>query len=160
MPTSRPLPLLDPAAVRRPPRSFAWIDIRLRSDWLDCMEPPELGFYLFLALAADQHGLSCWRLDQVQRRMPCFDLHSLRKARDRLMRIKLLAYRPWSAHAIDGSYQLLALPAPSVVPPRHPRHGFEVQDRRGFGSERATGESRRHLQGHAGIFHGRSAAVN
>ncbi len=117
MPTARPLPVLDPAAVRRPPRSFAWIDTRLRSSgFLDCMEPAEVGLYLFLALAADRQGLSCWRLERVERQMPCFDLHALRKARDGLARLKLLAYRSWSPHDIDGSYQLLALPTLPASP--------------------------------------------
>ena len=119
MPTSRPLPILRPDALRRVPRSFAWFDTRLRSaGFLEDMRPEEIGLYVFLVLAADKQGLSCWRLERVERSMPCFDLLALRKARDGLTRLKLLAYRPWFAGAVDGSYQVLALPAPVPTPQR------------------------------------------
>jgi len=114
MPTSRPLPVLRPEALRRIPRSFAWIDTRLRSaGFLELLRPEEIGLYLFLALAADNQGLSCYRLERIERAVPCFDLLALRKARDGLTRLNLLAYRPWFAAAVDGSYQLLALPPTS-----------------------------------------------
>lgn len=113
MPTSRPLPILAPGQLREVPRSFAWIDHRLRSEsWLERMRPEEIGLYLFLVLAADRNGLSCWRLERVERAMPCFDPVSLGKAREGLMRLGLLAFRPWSKHAVDGSYQVLAVPCP------------------------------------------------
>jgi hypothetical protein len=113
MPTSRPLPVLCPDAIRTVPRSFAWLDTRLRSPrFLQSMKAEEIGLYCFLSLAADKQGLSCWRLDRIEREVPCFDLHVLRKARDGLVDLKLLAYRPWFAGAVNGSYQLLALPPP------------------------------------------------
>jgi hypothetical protein len=116
MPTKRPLPIFSPKQIRVVPRSFAWIDTRLRSSQiLQCMNAEEIGLYFFLALAADKHGLSCWRLDRVEREIPCFDVLTLRKARDGLIRQKLLAYQSWFAGAVDGSYQLLAIPA--VEPP-------------------------------------------
>jgi hypothetical protein len=119
MPTSRPLPILRPDAVRRVPRSFAWLDTRLRGGgFLEQMQPEDVGLYLFLALAADAQGLSCWRLERVARTLPCFELHALRKARDSLQRLNLLAYRPWHPAAVDGSYQLLAVPPPAPLPPR------------------------------------------
>ena len=73
MPTKKPLPVVVPDRVRRPPRSFASIDHRLRSSGrLAMLDPPEIGLYLFLVLAADKDGLSCWRLDRIEREMPCF----------------------------------------------------------------------------------------
>ena len=97
MPTSRPLPILDPHPVRRIPRSFAWIDHRLRSaPALQVLSPDAIGLYLFLALSADERGLSCWRLERVERHMPCFDLAGLRQARQELVGTQLIAYRPWS----------------------------------------------------------------
>ncbi len=111
MPTKRPLPVLLPQRSRRPPRSFGWIDHRLRSDgFLDGMSPEEMGLYLFLALAADKDGLSCWRLDTIARDMPCFDVAALKRARDGLVRQELVAFRPWGPKSIDGSYQVLSLP--------------------------------------------------
>jgi hypothetical protein len=101
--------------MRSMPPSFAWLDHRLRSSGLLArMAPEELGLYCFLTLAADAQGRSCWRLERVQREVP-FDLPTLRRARDGLLLLDLLAYQPWHAHAADGAYQLLALP--SLPPP-------------------------------------------
>jgi hypothetical protein len=117
MPTSRPLPILEPDRLRRPPRSFAWLDHRLRSEgFLARMTAEELGLYCFLTLAADAQGLSCWRLDRIERALP-FDTGSLHRARDGLIRAGLLAFRPWHANALNGSYQVLSLPA-SIPAPR------------------------------------------
>jgi hypothetical protein len=111
MPTSRPLPRLLPERLRSIPRSFAWLDHRLRSQsLLQPLSPGELGFYLFLALAADKDGLSCWRLDRIEREIPCFDVPTLRRARDGLIRADLIAFKPWSPNSIDGSYQVLSVP--------------------------------------------------
>lgn len=111
MPTSRPLPLLRSDRLRSIPRSFAWLDHGLRSTGLLArMAPEELGLYCFLALAADAQGRSCWRLERVQRELP-FDLPTLRRARDGLRRLDLLAFQPWHAQAVDGAYQLLSLPS-------------------------------------------------
>jgi len=121
MPTSRLLPVLCPGRVRQIPASFAWIDHRLRSGgFLQRMSSDEAGLYLFLALAADRQGLSCWRLDRIERELLCVDIPSLREARAGLIRMNLLAYQPWSPRAHDGSYQLLALPP---APPPVPRSG-------------------------------------
>lgn len=118
MPTSRPLPLICPDRVRQVPSSFAWIDHRLRSaGFLQRMTCDEVGLYLFLALAADQKGLSCWRLDRIERELMCVDVPSLRQAREGLVRMKLLGYRPWFSKSRDGSYQVLAIPA-EVPKPR------------------------------------------
>jgi hypothetical protein len=97
------------------PPSFAWIDHRLRSSgFVRQMTPDELGLYVFLVLAADRQGLSCWRLDRIERELLCLDVASLREAREGLRRLKLVAYRPWSPQALDGSYQVL--PVPTHVP--------------------------------------------
>ena len=110
MPTKKPLPVLAPDRLRRPPRSFAWIDHRLRSSGvLPMLEPPEIGLYLFLVLAADKDGLSCWRLDRIERETPCFDRSALWKARDRLLELDLVAFKPWRASDPDGVYQVLSL---------------------------------------------------
>ena len=110
MPTKKPLPILAPDRLRRPPGSFAWIDHRLRSSGLlPMLDPPEIGLYLFLVLAADKNGLSCWRLDRIEREMPCFDRHVLWKARDRLLELDLVAFKPWRASDPDGVYQVLSI---------------------------------------------------
>src|ERR1051325_8629556 len=118
MATFRSLPLLCSERVRRIPTSFAWIDHRLRSDgFLQRMTPDEVSLYFFLALASDRQGLSCWRLDRIERELLCMDVPSLREARAGLIRMNLLAYRPWFPKAHDGSYQLLSI-LPAVAVPR------------------------------------------
>ena len=117
MPTSRPLPVLCPERTRHIPRSFAWIDHRLRSTGvLQDMTLDDIGLYLFLTLASDKQGLSCWRLDRVEREMPGLAMTALKGARQRLIELQLLAYQPWHHGAIDGCYQLLSIPAPARQP--------------------------------------------
>jgi hypothetical protein len=119
MPLKKPLPILVPQRVRTVPRSFAWIDHRLRSeDILPRLRPEDLGLYLFLAMAADQRGLSCWRLDRVEKTLPCFDRHMLWDARSRLVELDLIAYRPWHSGEPDGCYQVLSVQhAPEPISP-------------------------------------------
>jgi len=118
MPTSRPLPVLRADRLRSPPRSFAWLDHRLRSGgFLAQLTAEEIALYSFLALAADGQGLSCWRLDRIERELP-LDVPALRRAREGLLHTDLLAFQPWNAHCQDGSYQVLALPAPAPAPQR------------------------------------------
>jgi len=115
MPLKKPLVPVIPNSIRKIPRSFAWLDHRLRTEnWIEDFEPEEFALYLFLTLVADQHGLSCWRLDIIERAMPAFQDHQLCKARDELIRKRLLAFRPWNIGDPDGTYQLL--PIPSVKP--------------------------------------------
>ena len=110
MPLKKPLPILTPQRLRRVPRSFAWIDHRLRSQgFLERLRPEDLGLYLFLALAADRNGLSCWRLDRIQRAVPCFDHPALLDARRRLVDLDLITYRPWRRDDHDGCYQVLSV---------------------------------------------------
>jgi len=116
MPLRKPLSVLVPQRVRQVPPSFAWIDHRLRSDgFLERLEPEDIGLYLFLTLAADRRGLSCWRLDRIERAMPCFERHTLWDARTRLSDLGLIAYRPWSEHTPDGCYQVLSVQRPLVA---------------------------------------------
>jgi hypothetical protein len=113
MPLKKPLPVLAPQRTRTIPASFAWIDHRLRSEGiLPRMRPEDLGLYLFLTLAADQQGLSCWRLDRVEQALPCFDRHTLWDARSRLIQLDLIAYRPWRMGDPDGCYQVLSVQRP------------------------------------------------
>lgn len=113
MPLKSPLPVLVPQRTRTIPTSFAWIDHRVRSERiLERLRPEDLGLYLFLTLAADHNGLSCWRLDRIQRALPCFDRHALWDARTYLVERDLIAYRPWRHDAPDGCYQVLSLQPP------------------------------------------------
>lgn len=113
MPLKKPLPVLVPYRLRKVPRSFAWIDHRIRSEGaLRRLRPEDIGLYLFLTLAADRNGLSCWRLDRIERDIPCFHRHTLWGARDRLVELELIAYRPWRKGNPDGCYQVLSVERP------------------------------------------------
>ena len=79
------------------------------------LEPPDLGLYVFLVLAADQNGLSCWRLDRIEREIPCFDRSALWKARDRLLQLDLVAFKPWRPSDPDGVYQVLSIQRTGAV---------------------------------------------
>jgi len=115
MPLKRPLPVLVPQRIRNIPASFAWIDHRLRSEGiLARLRPEDLGLYLFLTLAADRNGLSCWRLDRIQHDLPCFDRHTLWDARTRLADLDLIAYQPWRHDEPDGCYQVLSVRRPPL----------------------------------------------
>ena len=113
MPLKKPLPVLVPQRLRKVPGSFAWIDHRIRSEGiLKRMQPADIGLYMFLTLAADRNGLSCWRLDRIEREEPCFDRHALWAARDRLIKFGMIAYRPWRKGDPDGCYQVLSVERP------------------------------------------------
>jgi hypothetical protein len=117
MPLKKPLPLLVPQRLRNIPRSFAWIDHRLRSEgFLPRLRPEDLGLYLFLVLAADQRGLSCWRLDRIEKALSNFDRHALWEARSRLANLDLIAYRPWRNGDPDGCCQVLSVQRPPELP--------------------------------------------
>lgn len=110
MPLKKPLLVLVPQRLREVPRSFAWLDHRIRSEGiLKRMEPADIGLYLFLTMSADRNGLSCWRLDRIEREVPCFDRHALWAARDRLIELGMIAYRPWRRGEPDGCYQVLSV---------------------------------------------------
>lgn len=118
MPLKKPLPLLVPQRVRNVPRSFSWIDHRLRSEgFLPRLLPEDLALYLFLVLAADQRGLSCWRLDRIEKALASCELRALAKARARLVELDLIAYRPWGSGERDGSYQVLSVARPPELSP-------------------------------------------
>ena len=74
--------------------------------------PPRLS--LDFGPAADQRGLSCWRLDRVEKTLPCFDRHLLWDARSRLAQLDLIAYRPWRHGDPDGCYQVLSVQRPPL----------------------------------------------
>jgi hypothetical protein len=74
------------------------------------MSPDDITLYVFLVLAADRDGLSCWRLDRMERELP-LDGAALVAARARLIEAGLIAFRPWSARSRDGTYQVLSIEA-------------------------------------------------
>jgi hypothetical protein len=97
----------QPKRVRRIDKSFAWIDHRLlRHGYLQVMTPQEHGLYLFLALAADRHGVSFYRKEKICDALG-LDWGEFEVARDRLIDLKLIAFEPYSATTPNGHYQVL-----------------------------------------------------
>ena len=62
--------------------------------------------YLFLLLAADRHGVSFYRKEKI-----CdaagLEWGPFEVARDRLIKLKLVAFEPYSAFTPNGFYQVL-----------------------------------------------------
>ena len=99
----------QPQRVRRIAGSFAWIDHRLlRGGHLAVMTHAEQSLYLFLALAADRHGVSFYRQEKITELLGLDD-QAFAVARDRLMELGLLAFEPYSVTSPNGFYQLLAV---------------------------------------------------
>ena len=107
----------QPQRVRRIAGSFAWIDHRLlRGGHLAVMTHAEQSLYLFLALAADRHGVSFYRQEKIGDLLGLDD-QAFTVARDRLIELGLLAFEPYSVTSPNGFYQLLPVehPAPDFV---------------------------------------------
>jgi hypothetical protein len=104
---TRPVPVPQPSRVRKIQHSFAWIDHRLlRHGFLDVMTHADQSLYLFLALAADRHGVSFYRREKICDHLG-MDLPVFEVARDRLITFGLLAFQPYSALSPNGFYQIL-----------------------------------------------------
>ncbi len=97
----------QPQRVRRIDQSFAWIDHRLlRNGYLAVMTHQDQALYLFLALAADRHGVSFYRKEKICDALG-LDWSEFEVARDRLIDLKLIAFEPYNATTPNGYYQVL-----------------------------------------------------
>lgn len=92
--------------VIKPP--FAWIDRNyLFSGFFSCLSHHENLLYFFLALVADNDGLSYYSYDKICQLLK-LDFNDYRRARDELVHKQLIAS--------DGrQFQLLSLPARQKV---------------------------------------------
>jgi hypothetical protein len=109
MKRERPRPP-HPDLIRRPPRSFGWLDARLlREGWLELLGPERIAVLTLLALAADRTGSSYYRRETMALNvsMPRRDLD---EALARLLDLELIAHRPWGQSQIDGVWQILPVP--------------------------------------------------
>jgi hypothetical protein len=101
----------QPQRVRRIQGSFAWIDHRLvRLGYLQVTDHAEHSLYLFLALAADRHGVSFYRKEKICEILG-LDFKQFELARDRLIDLRLIAFEPYSALSPNGYYQVLPIEA-------------------------------------------------
>jgi len=99
-----------PDLIRRPPRSFGWLDARLlREEWLGLLGPERVAVLTLLALAADRIGSSFYRRETMALAlsMPRRDLDA---ALERLLELELIAHRPFDKGHVDGVWQILPVP--------------------------------------------------
>ena len=93
---------LCPDRIRKVPKQFSWIDHRLvRDRHIDRCSHQAAALYLFLVTVADARGLSYYSDRSLCQRLS-MDENSLATARQDLIRIELVAYKP-------PLYQVLAL---------------------------------------------------
>jgi len=94
--------LICPARARRLPPQFSWIDQRLvRHHYIEQCDHTTLALYLFLVTVADAQGLSFYSDQSLCQRLD-LDTPGLKRARDWLVRVQLIAYQA-------PLYQVLAL---------------------------------------------------
>lgn len=101
-----------PGLVRRPCRSFGWLDDRLLMEgWLARLGPHGTSVLTLLALAADRQGASFWSREKMSRALstPRDDVDW---ALGRLRELELVDHRPWIPRHQDGVWQLLPVPCP------------------------------------------------
>lgn len=85
--------LICPKRVRRVPKQFSWVDHRLvRDHIIEQCSHSALALYLFLVTVGDQQGLSYYSDLSLSGRLS-MDLPVLTRARNELIRAKLIAYR-------------------------------------------------------------------
>ena len=93
---------LWPDRIRKVPKQFSWIDHRLvRDHHIDLCSHRAAALYLFLVTVADAQGLSYYSDRSLSQRLS-MDENCLAAARQDLIRIELVAYKP-------PLYQVLAL---------------------------------------------------
>lgn len=97
----------QPARVRKIEHSFAWLDHRLlRHGYLEVMSHHDLAVYVFLALAADRHGVSFYRKEKICDGLG-LDWDEFEVARRRLIELSLIAFQPYRQADPNGYYQVL-----------------------------------------------------
>lgn len=104
----RPLPP-HPNLVRTPRSPFGWLEAQLLHEhWLARLGPDATSVLLLLALAADPRGASFFSRVRMAHALgiarPRVD-----QALDRLLDLRLVAFKPWRPGLKDGVWQLLPL---------------------------------------------------
>ena len=85
--------LICPERVRQVPKQFNWVDHRLvRDHFIEQCSHAALALYLFLVTVGDQQGLSYYSDRSLSARLS-MDSALLVRARNELIRVKLIAYR-------------------------------------------------------------------
>lgn len=109
---ARPTPVPRPDRVRRIRGSFSWIDHRfIRDGHLGKLTRDEIALYAFLVLVGNRDGVSFYRMEKICQLLASMDWGEFQKARDRLIALGLIAFRPFSRNEPNGFYQVLSLDA-------------------------------------------------
>ncbi len=99
------IPILSPDRIRHRHGSFGWIEHRfIREGFLEGLHHPEALLYVFLAIVADERGISFYSQERIRHLLRIPHAHTLEGAINELVDRDLLAYR-------SGIYQVLDLPA-------------------------------------------------
>ena len=103
-------PLPRPALRRKITHSFSWIDHRfIREGHLQKLSCDEIALYTFLVLVGNRDGVSFYRLEKICKFLNHMAWDAFFTARDRLVQLGLIAFRPFSLHDPNGYYQVLSL---------------------------------------------------
>jgi hypothetical protein len=95
--------------IRKIESSFAWIDHRLvRNGYLQVMTHDDMVLYLFLILVADRNGVSFYRKEKICEAVS-LDFSQFEIAKDRLINMKLIAFKSYSVLSPNGYYQVLPI---------------------------------------------------
>lgn len=98
-----------PDLARRPRGPFGWLEAHLLHDrWLAQLGPEASAVLLLLALAADRRGASFYGRGRMGDALG-MDVSRVDRALDRLVELRLVAYRPWRPGGRDGVWQLLPI---------------------------------------------------
>jgi len=104
------VPVICPQRRRRITGGFSWIDHRLiRDGHLEKLTRNEIALYLFLVLVGNRDGVSFYRLEKICTYLDHMEWADFHEARDRLISLGLIAFRPFSHHNPNGFYQVLSL---------------------------------------------------
>lgn len=104
------VPVICPQRRRHITGGFSWIDHRLlRDGHLERLTRNEIALYLFLVLVGNRDGVSFYRLEKICNYLDHMQWSDFHDARDRLIFLGLIAFRPFSRHSPNGFYQVLSL---------------------------------------------------
>jgi hypothetical protein len=108
-----------PALTRSPAGlAFGWLDVRLlREEWFARLGADATAALVLLALAADRRGSSFYGRERMGRALG-LSRDRMDRALGRLLKLGLVAHRPWRPGHPDGVWQLLPLPEPRRAPAR------------------------------------------
>jgi hypothetical protein len=114
-----------PELLRQPAGRFGWLEDRLLHDgWLAHIGPEATSVLVLLALAADRQGSSFYGRGRMAEVLG-MSRHEVDQALLQLLKLRLVAHRPWRPGHPDGIWQLLPVPPSAPPPPALPHRGGE-----------------------------------